>query len=381
MSEDESVARLRTLGLNLYESRAYLTLLNRKELTAKALGQSALIPQSRTYDVLESLARKGFALESPATPPAYVPVPPEKVLGQYYELERKRIKEKASKVQEEAQSKLDNIREAYVSLTNDFPADPSELKITRDQVWVLQERVNIENTLSGYIRDAKFQVLRVTKPPDPKSREPLDPFYILGMENQKSIEDAVERKVEMRWLSLSREIPTFLGLQMSEPPVRRYLERESDIAEKFFLVDKYAVLLNLHDPLSPAYGHVALAMQSRAVSAIFLDHFEKMWERAKPLADVLPRMKRLVDEVSEDLLNSGFGRIEGLLYRTLAKMGAVPQDALVQAMSRKKVQPQATLASFNRLARLNLVHRDNSLRRLMVEDPADARRILSRVKA
>jgi len=64
-NESENVARLQKLGRNLYESRAYLALLNKGTLTAKSLGRSASIPQSRTYDVLESLTEKGFAVSTP----------------------------------------------------------------------------------------------------------------------------------------------------------------------------------------------------------------------------------------------------------------------------------------------------------------------------
>jgi sugar-specific transcriptional regulator TrmB len=376
-SEEESIARLRTLGLNLYESRAYLALLNAKQLTAKSLGQYALIPQSRTYDVLESLTNKGFALATPASPPVYVPLSPAKVLGPLYDSGRKKIQERATKVQEEAQSKLDTIREAYLALLRDFPDTPTELQIVRDQVWVLQKRENIEDTLSRYIREAKTQVLRVTKPPEPKSKQPLDPFYIVGMENKKFVDDALDRKIHMRWLSLEREIPTFVGLEITEPPERRYLQEDSDIAEKFLLVDNYAVLLNLHDPMSSAYGHVALAMQSRAVSSIFLEHFEKMWKKARPLRDVLPKTKRLVDEVSNDILTMGIGKTEATLYRALSKLGAVPQEVLSKEMARRRVPPQVTAATCERMSKLDMIHRDNTLRLLMVEHPANVKRILT----
>lgn len=378
MSEDETISRLKTLGLNLYESRAYLALLNAKQLTAKGVGQSALIPQSRTYDILESLTRKGFAMATPASPPAYVPVTPAKVLGPYYDSERKKIQERAAKVQEEAQAKLELIRDAYQTLTKDFPTSPTEKTIVRDRVWVLQKRENIENALVGLIKEAKSEVLRVTKPPELKSKEPVDPFYIVGMENQRFVFDALKRKVKMRWLSLIREIPTFLGLEVTEPPERRYLERDQDIAEKFLLVDSRSVLLNLHDPMSPAYGYVALAMESRAASSIFLDHFEKMWRKGKPLREVLPIMKKLVEEVCSELASVGFSRTEVTVYKTVAKAGAIGSDALVNEMIKKKVQPQDTVASYDRLVQSGLIHREPSFRWLLVEHPENVKELIAK---
>ena len=107
MSEEEWIGRLKSLGLNLYESRAYFALLNSGRLTAKGVGQSSLIPQSRTYDILVSLTRKGLAQATPSSPPTYVPVPPAKALASYMESRRKGIRERAVRAQEEAQARLE----------------------------------------------------------------------------------------------------------------------------------------------------------------------------------------------------------------------------------------------------------------------------------
>jgi len=373
LNEDEAVSQLKTLGLNLYESRAYLALVKGKELTAKGVGQSSLIPQSRTYDVLESLSRKGFALATPASPTTYLPVPPSKILDARYASEKKKIQESAMKVQEEAQGRLEVLRNAYVALAKTLSSGAVESSVIRDRVWVLQTRDNIENALIGLIKEAKSSVLRITKAPELKSGEQLDPFYIVGMENRKYLYDALERKVEMRWLSLAREIPSFLGLEISEPPERRYVENEQDITEKFLLADNHSVLLNLHDPASPTFGTVALAMQSRTVSSIFLDHFEKVWKRGKRLDDVLPKMKRLVEEMSAQLAESGFSKTDVMFYRTLAKLGAVTREVVVGELVKKKVQAQDSLASYERLMRSGLIHRDNVYRLLVVEHPANVK--------
>lgn len=375
MSEEESISRLRKLGLNLYESRAYLALLDAKQLTAKGVGQSALIPQSRTYDVLESLTRKGFAMATPTSPHSYIPVPPAEILGSHYDSERKRIQERVAILNEEAQAKLEGVREAYLAFTKDYTNPTRERGPESDRVWVLQERKNIERTLVGLIRDSKSEVLRITKPPELKRTASLDPFYIVGLENQQFVSDALQRGVKMKWLSLAREVPTYLGLDVSEPPERRYIESDEDITEKFLLVDNHSVLLNLHDPLSPTYGSVALAMQSKAVSYIFRDHFEKIWKKGKPLSDLLPKMKKSVDDLCAELTEKGLGKAEVTLYKTLARLGATTQDVLSKEMTKKKFQDTQSLTG--RLVRMGLVHRDEAHRLLLVEHPLSVRASMS----
>ncbi len=375
LSEDETVVRLRRFGLNLYESRAYVALLNAKRLTAGGVWKAALVPQSRTYDVLESLVKKGFVLATPSSPVEYSPVPPAEVLRDRFESLRKKIKERAATMQEEAQTELDAISDAYATLSRGYDAGASEVEAP-DQVWVIKKRENIENTLAGLIREARSVVLRITKPPDPSKREPVDPFYIVGLENQRYVYDALDRKVKMRWLSLTREIPTFLGLEVSEPPTRRFLERDKAISEKFLLVDDRAVLLNLHDPVSTGYGHVALAIRSKAASAIFLEHFERMWDRGKPLGEVLPKAVVLVEQFCEEMRDRGLGKHDITLYKTLARTGAVTQDVLIGELGKRRIKPQEGVAAFERMSRLGLVHRVGPLRLLMVEHPATARTLV-----
>jgi sugar-specific transcriptional regulator TrmB len=377
MSEDESVAHLKTFGLNLYESRAYLALVRGRELTAKGVGQLALIPQSRTYDVLDSLTRKGFALATPDSPRTYLPVVPKKILGTQYLTQKKKIQEVALEAQEEAQAKLDSLNDAYSSLSKNLPATATQEQYASDRVWVLSTRESIESALVELIKESKSTVLRITKPPELGGDEPLDPFYIVGMENRKYLYDALKRKVEMRWLSLAREIPTFMGLEIEVPPERRYIEDEQKISEKFLLVDNNSVLLNLRDPASPRYSSIALSMQSKAVASIFLDHFEKVWREGKPLEDVLPRVEQLVREVVARLKEVGFSRTEVLVYQTLAKRGALNNAILVSELAKKKIQPQDSSAACDRLLRLGLLHRDSTYRLLVVEHPSKVKEAIT----
>jgi DNA-binding MarR family transcriptional regulator len=53
--------RLQQLGLNAYESRAYLVLLGHPRFKALELAARAHVPRQKVYEVLDSLLEKGFA--------------------------------------------------------------------------------------------------------------------------------------------------------------------------------------------------------------------------------------------------------------------------------------------------------------------------------
>src|SRR3972149_1983698 len=72
--------KLKDFGLNTYESKIWTALLSRGVSTAGELSDIANVPRSRSYDVLESLEKKGFVIMKLGKPIKYLAVPPKEVL-------------------------------------------------------------------------------------------------------------------------------------------------------------------------------------------------------------------------------------------------------------------------------------------------------------
>jgi len=68
---------LKSIGLNLYERKIFVALLARGVASAGELSQIANVPRSRSYDILESLAEKGFVVVQPSKPIKYVALAPK----------------------------------------------------------------------------------------------------------------------------------------------------------------------------------------------------------------------------------------------------------------------------------------------------------------
>ncbi|MPW38143.1 TrmB family transcriptional regulator [Thermococcus sp. 101 C5] len=79
--------------LNLYEARAYVALVGFGVLTPAELASVSEVPAPRTYDVLRSLEKKGFALSQPGKANKYRPVHPKNVLEKFIEDWQVRVKE------------------------------------------------------------------------------------------------------------------------------------------------------------------------------------------------------------------------------------------------------------------------------------------------
>jgi sugar-specific transcriptional regulator TrmB len=64
------------MGLNAYETDAYIALLEGGQMTAMEISRKASVPYSKIYEVLNSLKAKGWVKSSETRPTKYYPVPP-----------------------------------------------------------------------------------------------------------------------------------------------------------------------------------------------------------------------------------------------------------------------------------------------------------------
>jgi len=80
LTNQETIKKTRSLGLNTYEVKIWTALLSRGVSTAGELSDIANVPRSRSYDVLESLEKKGFVVMKLEKPIKYLAVPPKEVL-------------------------------------------------------------------------------------------------------------------------------------------------------------------------------------------------------------------------------------------------------------------------------------------------------------
>lgn len=67
-------------NLNIYEVKIWTALLSRGIAPAGTLAQLAKVPRSRSYDVLESLEKKGFIVMKLGKPIKYIAVQPDEIL-------------------------------------------------------------------------------------------------------------------------------------------------------------------------------------------------------------------------------------------------------------------------------------------------------------
>lgn len=98
VASQETLDKLEDIGLNMYERKIYSALLGRGVSTAGELSEMTNVPRSRAYDVLESLAEKGFAVIKSNQPMEYVSIPPQQAIENIKKQHQKELEEKLNRL-------------------------------------------------------------------------------------------------------------------------------------------------------------------------------------------------------------------------------------------------------------------------------------------
>lgn len=154
--KEEFLNQLRQFfNLNLYEVKIWAALLSRGISTAGELSEISDVPRSRTYDVLESLEKKGFIVMKLGKPLNYVAVEPGEVVERAKKLVNRDAKEQVKKLEGLKGGDVLNELESLFKQGIEF-VEPSDLS------GALRGRHNIYTHMETMIKNAKKSVYLMT---------------------------------------------------------------------------------------------------------------------------------------------------------------------------------------------------------------------------
>lgn len=210
--------------LNIYETKVWLALLGKGIASAGEIAELSKVPRSRTYDVLESLEKKGFAIVKLGKPVKYIGVKPNVVLEK---LKRNVHDDAKEKIQD-----LGKIRktEEYEVLSNLYSEGINPIR-KEDITAAITGKSNITNYLRDVLENANKEVIFCLSVEDMKKKEKLFKQTIdLLTKNGIKIKMALSGDEQ-----IIKEISTKLNIKI----------RKIDINAKFFIVDKREILFYL----------------------------------------------------------------------------------------------------------------------------------------
>ena len=154
--KEEFLGRLRKIfDLNLYEVKVWTALLSRGNSTAGELSTISDVPRSRTYDILESLEKKGFIVMKIGKPIKFIALKPEEVI--------ERVKKNLMVGAKEKSKRLETLKgDEVLSELNSLFDEGIKFVESSDLSGALKGRQNLYNHLDMLIRDAQTTITLVT---------------------------------------------------------------------------------------------------------------------------------------------------------------------------------------------------------------------------
>ena len=263
--KEEFLAKLRRFfSLNLYEVKIWTALLSRGIATAGELSDIADVPRSRSYDVLESLEKKGFAVAKLGKPIKYIAIQPAEVV----ERVKKHMKEEA----EAKIKRLEELRNTDVlSELNQLHLQGIELVEPAELSGALRGRHNIYNHIESKFKAAERSITIAT----------TTQGFIQNIEGFKPLFEKLKKKgVKIRIAApITKECDSALKEIAHIAEVRH-----SDQKARFVIVDsKETVFMLLDDSdVHPTYD-VGIWINTPYFSSVLENLFDSAWRGMKPV--------------------------------------------------------------------------------------------------
>ncbi|MEK6960016.1 MAG: helix-turn-helix domain-containing protein [Nanoarchaeota archaeon] len=262
--KDEFLAKLRRyFSLNLYEVKIWAALLSRGVSTAGELSDIADVPRSRSYDVLESLEKRGFIVMKLGKPIKYIAVPPSEVL--------ERVK-KSTKIEADAHIKrLEDLKSTdVIKELNSLHTQGVELIDPTELSGAVRGRTNIYSHLELALRNAEKSVVLMTTPQGLiRKAEGFKPIF--EKLKKKGVNIRIASQITKDAKAVANELANFAEV------------RHTDSKARFAIVDGKEIVFMTQDDadVHPTYD-IGIWVNTPFFANAMEEMFNQSWKNMKP---------------------------------------------------------------------------------------------------
>ena len=237
--------------LNVYETKVWLALLSKGIASAGEISTISGVPRSRTYDVLESLEKKGFAIEKLGKPVKYIGVKPAIILEKLKNNVKKNAEDKVKEL-----LKIKSTQE-YNELEGLYREGSNPIK-REDVSASLRGKSNISNHLREILQSAEKEVIICTN-----AKEFISKIKLFKQTLDRLKKNNVKVRVALSGeKKIIEKLSEKLGIKIK--PV--------NIDAKFFIIDRKEILFYLSK--NTKQEDLAIWLNSDFFSEAFASLFE-----------------------------------------------------------------------------------------------------------
>ncbi|MCF7912972.1 MAG: helix-turn-helix domain-containing protein [Candidatus Cloacimonetes bacterium] len=278
MNSIKLMNKLVKLGLTESAAKIYLLLLQKSISTASELSKHSGISRSKTYELLDTLVKKGLCSELLGGVKKYVPVNPRKSLLSI----QKQLKAEYDDHLTNVDELLNNLYPLYESEKSNFD-NLDFIQVFRSKVSSLEKAEYFEERAQGYI-------LSLCKPP-----------YAMGLQR--------DYNKKRPYINRLREDIKYRSIyEYEENNQEEFFQRVSlfqqhggearislNLPLKLVIFGKEIVILNLANQAGKNFNFTTLSIEHASVAELLTRVFEIYWEESIPFEnfhkDILKQIK------------------------------------------------------------------------------------------
>lgn len=253
--KEKLIEDIQRLGLNSYEAKVYIALLERNSLTVSEVSKLSQVPRARTYDILEKLVADGLASLKPGKYKKYSS-------ADFDTFKRKLIQKNETQFAE----KKKNIERVTLTLQAQFESALNERNSKDDPleyIEVIKNPYQVHKKFMQLCGESKKEILIFVKPPYSGTR--------------KQIEQQLEQRAEI----LKRGVVIKGVYDLPEDEEARRLRFQTmalitqhgeqariikELPMKMAVFDERIVIIALEDPISGEPSLTTLIIEHRSLA-------------------------------------------------------------------------------------------------------------------
>jgi sugar-specific transcriptional regulator TrmB len=276
--------RFKDMGLSSYETKSYLSLLEKDTLTVSEVSKIAGIPRTNAYEALAKLLSRGMCAAKPGQTKKYTATDPkllkEKFLAEVQtacQTELETLKEKEGEVLQKRQATEDEISAVLEGLTPQYEKSRLETN-PMDYIEIIKDPYQIHKKYIQLLGQTKEEILVFSKPPFTGPREKLEEQddrvcdILRGGIRVRSVYEILTDEDDKRWLfeHIHRSVTAGEEARVTE-----------ELPMKMAIFDSRIVLFALADPVSKQISLTSQIVEHPALAKSLEILFETFWEQAE----------------------------------------------------------------------------------------------------
>ncbi len=265
MDLEAEARRLQQIGLNAYESRAYLVLVGHQRFKALEVAGPARIPRQKIYEVLDSLVEKGFVRVVQGKAKQFSAVEPQLALSSFLARKRETYEREWEDRRGLATLLSGNLAEVFAN-GNQGHGPLNYIRIVADTGQIAEE-------YRRFLLETKDDYLELARPP-----------YAVQPMREPIVQQLLDNGAHCRLLYESPTLDTEQRNELKQlEKTKAKIRLLGELPIKLALFDNQRGMISLDDPVSSHPRITALVFDHKQLAAAMRSLFEDCWNRAMAL--------------------------------------------------------------------------------------------------